>query len=435
MTFRELALSPFASLPHFFCLLLLTLQTALVLSAVRDARSFRRRFWYTVHGLATLFLVYLPILNFRWSTLHSSRSEKLPGFLADYGSLPAVFVILYELLTAAVLAAEYAERIRYRRSHLTADGIKEALDLLPAGIAFGRPDGPTVFRNLCADSLSRSLTGHSLADLSVFRAAAAGMASPASRGGSPLIVPDGPRVWQFSFDSVRAGDEPFIQLTATDITEQAAVAGELQETNRKLRDIRVRLDIYNRHADRIIIAQELLTARMAVHSEVGSVLLESRHYLKDPSSFDEERLLQALKNTNTYLLREYEEVDTARDPLADALDLAEAVGVDVNITGAIPSAPSPRRVLAAAIEECASNTVKHAEGDRLEVNIEDTSSQTVFRLAGNGAPPDGPVREAGGLLALRALTEQEHGTMQITSAPSFLLILRLPKQADPENTG
>ena len=163
--------------------------------------------------------------------------------------------------------------------------------------------------------------------------------------------------------------EPFVEIVATDITEQAAFARELEEKNERLRDMHRRLDLYNRQADRIIIAQELLTARMAVHNEVGNVLLESRHYLKEPASFDEEKLLQALKNTNTYLLREYEEDDTARDALADALEMAEAIGVDVDITGVIPEGDPARKILAAAIGECASNTVKHAGGDSLRVEI------------------------------------------------------------------
>ena len=41
-------------------------------------------------------------------------------------------------------------------------------------------------------------------------------------------------------------------------------------------------------------------------------------------------LLQALRNTNTYLLREYEQDDTARDALADAIDMAETIGVEVS---------------------------------------------------------------------------------------------------------
>jgi hypothetical protein len=188
----------------------------------------------------------------------------------------------------------------------------------------------------------------------------------------------------------------------------------------------MRLDIYNKQADRIIVAQELLTARMTVHSEVGNVLLESRQYLRDPSSFDEEKLLQALKNTNTYLLREYEEDDTARDPLADALETAEVIGVDVTITGMIPAKDPFRLILAAAVSECASNTVKHANGDLLSVIIQYADAGILFILQSNGSAPLGPINETGGLLSLRSLVEKEHGTMVTAISPRFTVRILLP---------
>jgi signal transduction histidine kinase len=166
---------------------------------------------------------------------------------------------------------------------------------------------------------------------------------------------------------------------------------------------------------------------MAVHNEVGNVLLETRHYLQDPASFEEEKLLQALRNTNTYLLREYEEDDTARDPLADALELAEAIGVDVELTGMIPQEDPDRKILAAAISECASNTVKHADGDQLKVVISRTDTEWVCVLQNNGLQPKEAIRESGGLLSLRTLVEKEGGSMQTRILPEYAITIRLPK--------
>jgi signal transduction histidine kinase len=166
---------------------------------------------------------------------------------------------------------------------------------------------------------------------------------------------------------------------------------------------------------------------MTVHSEVGNVLLESRYYLRDPASFDEEKLLKALKYTNTYLLREYEEDDTARDALTDAVETAEAIGVDVVISGPIPAGAPYRPLLAAAIDECASNAVKHANGDQLTVEIQHTDTEITYILHSNGDEPKEPIRESGGLLSLRSLVEKEGGTMRIEATSCFALTIRLPK--------
>ena len=299
------------------------------------------------------------------------------------------------------------------------------MDLLPAGIAFGRPDGTVVFRNLTMNRLSRSLIGRHMDDLSAFEKAVFPEAVNSAERSAQAALPDS-TVWQLTAKETQVDGAPYTQLIATDITEQAAITRELEEKNEKLRDLHRRLDLYNRQADRIIIAQELLSARMAVHSEVGNVLLESRHYLRDPASFDEEKLLQALKYTNAYLLREYEEDDTAGDPLTDAMETAEAIGVDVAISGPIPGEDPYRPLLASAIGECASNTVKHADGDRLTVEIRSEETGVTFTLRSGGAAPRGPIRESGGLRNLRLLVEQQGGTMQTEASPSFTLTIRLP---------
>lgn len=425
MTIHEALFSPARELLMPAVLLLLCLQMILYFASYRDGRSHDLRSLYFLHFLVGFLFLYFPLFDLsRERTILATGTGTLPAPLAVFRGWPVSVMVLYEILTAGILAAAFRDLFRYRRNHPTFDSIKETMDLPPAGIAFGKPDGTVVFSNLAMNRLFRGLTGKRLTDLTAFRDP--GAAAPESVRQAAL--PDGSAIWQITEDPLDVEGEPYVRLTATDITAQAAITAELEKKNKTLRDIHMRLDIYNKQADRIVIAQELLTARMTVHNEVGNVLLESRHYLKDPASFDEETLLQALKNTNTYLLREYEADDSAGDSLAEALETAEAIGVDVSITGVIPQEEPFRPVLAAAVSECATNTVKHADGDRLSVDIRATEAAFTFTLRNNGEQPAEAVRESGGLLSLRSLAEKEGGTMQISVSPAFELTIRLPKK-------
>ncbi len=401
------------------CLLLLTLQMALIFAAFRNERSGRIKALYFLPFAIGFAFFYLPMLAICWDINDPTGEKARPAILTAFGSLPLALMLLLELLLGLALIAALWDMIRYRRNHPSFESVKETMDLLPVGIAFAKPDGTVVFSNLAVNRLSRALTGSAFTDLKAFRGITAG------ENEAQLTLPDA-SVWQLASDTLDVDSRDYVQLTAADITEQAAITRQLEEKNAKLRDIHMRLDIYNKQADRIIIAQELLTARMAVHNEVGNVLLESRHYLQDPDSFDEEKLLQALKSTNTYLLREFEEDDSARDPLSDALETAEAIGVDVAITGMIPAKDPFRGILAAAVSECASNAVKHADGDALSVLIQSTTAELSYVLRSNGAAPALPIRETGGLKSLRTLVEKEKGTMQTAAAPAFTLTIRLP---------
>lgn len=52
------------------------------------------------------------------------------------------------------------------------------------------------------------------------------------------------------------------------------------------------------------------------------------------------------------------------------------------------------------------------------------------RFCNNGAPPKQKIIEGGGLSALRLQVEEAGGSMQILSAPQFVLILLIPEEEE-----
>ena len=418
MTIHEALFSPTRRILMAVCFLLLTGWIALISASFRSGRKPGIRMPHLLFLMSGFLFFYFPMLDIAQVINDPEAKEAVSPVLAALRRLPLAVMILWEAVSFLCLMAAFRGLLRRRKTHPTLESVKETMDLLPVGVAFGRADGTVAFSNLAMNALSRAVTGKELSDLNVFRKAV----SPREEG--RLALPDS--VWRVHVRTADADGETFTQMTAAEFTAEAAFTRELEEKNKKLRDIRARLFLNSRQADRNVAAQELLTARIAVHSEVGSVLLESRHYLNDPSSYDEEKLLQALKNTNAYLLRDWEMDDTVRDPLSAALEKAEAMGVDVSIRGVIPAEEPCRRILSAAVGECASNAVKHAGGNRLDAELRSTGTENILILRTNGKPPRGTVRESGGLLSLRALVEKENGTMTVSPSPEFTLTVILP---------
>ena len=344
---------------------------------------------------------------------------------AAFCSLPVSLPILLELLLAGDLLWQHRMLRRYQEDNPTPWSVKETVDLLPAGIAFAEENGNVVFANLAMNELSRALTGKVLTDLTPLWEKA-GAAGEKEAGTLRAAYPDGTRVWQLFPARVTVNGNTYIQITATDITLQAGINEELQGKNKKLREINRRLEIYNRQAEQIIISQELLNARMQVHNETGHILLASRSYMDHPDTVDEAALLRSLKLANAYLLREFEEDDTQREALTEAMEMAGAIGVAVKLRGMIPEGGTPRTILAAAIGECATNIRKHADGDMLLVETEETDGGIIFTLTGSGEPAERPIAESGGLASLRTLAENSGGAMTVSGSPVFTLSIRLP---------
>lgn len=345
-----------------------------------------------------------------------------PRVTTAFCSLPVALILIVEVITVIYLVLGTLHRIHLRKKSLTRSSIKEALDQLPAGVAFAEMSGNVVFANLSMNDISESRFGKDIMDIAGFE--------------HNTIYSDGTKIWQFTQEHITWRGKPYIQLTANDITEEARINEELKDKNKKLKEIKSRLEIYNRRAEQITISRELLNARRQVHSETGHILLASRHYMEHPESIDEDNFLSTLKQTNMHLLKEYEEDDTEVDQLADAVEMAKAIAVKVKINGMIPETGELRDILASAINECATNTQKHADGDTLTVTTEEKEDTIIFVLTGNGQPPEkdtvgsgsvheNTIRETGGLASLRTLVENAGGTMEIKAEEDFTVIIKM----------
>ena len=341
-----------------------------------------------------------------------------PWITEKFCSLPVIVLILIEILSIVYIICGFMVLSRFRDSNIIPGSVKETIDLLLAGVAFADEDGKVVLSNITMNEIAFRHTGKVFTDITPFWENASEK--------QHSVYHDGEKVWQLTREKITENGKNYLQLTATDITVEAGINEELKGKNEKLKEINRRLEIFNRNAEKLIISQELLNARMQIHNETGHILLASRHYMDHPTSIDEKALLQTLKLTNAHLLKEYEEDDTERDPLTEAVEMAGSIGVKVSLNGFIPEGGEQRTILAAAINECATNTKKHADGDLLKVTSEDKENSVIFSLAGNGKVTEKQVTESGGLASLRTLVEKTGGNMSIISSGEFKLVIELP---------
>ena len=128
---------------------------------------------------------------------------------------------------------------------------------------------------------------------------------------------------------------------------------------------------------------------------------------------------------NQFLLGEAKEPYKGdEDALARSVSMAKSIGVRVEFNGAEPKREDIRNILSQAITECAANTIKHAEGDLVTVDIKEDGSSTVITITNNGKPPKGAITESGGLLSLRRNVEAIGGAMETGAESGFILKLR-----------
>ena len=414
---------------YVLCLASLALvlgQLSVLIRAFRQERG-RRALIPAALILLLGFGICVILMDCAQSRVYSAADrERVAAFQWALFALPWAGYAAAEALSAFLLLRQIREERRYRKSHLTLNAIRQSVDLLPEGLSVSEDDGTVLLSNLRMNELCRMLTGGSLADAGKLRHRVREIGE--EQNGQYLVWTEDGGTWLFTEKPFAAEGRQVSQLTAADVTETVRVIEELRKKNDHLLDLQRRMRAVSELSADMFTAQEEAAARAALHNQLGQVLLMGRHCLEHPENADEDVVYMTTRQMNAFLLGEAEVPEGEKDDvLRQALYLAGSIGVTVGLKGPIRDDRTQQKLLSLAIRECAANTVKHAEGSRLEVKVREEGNRTVITLTNNGRPPKGEVEESGGLLTLRHRVEDAGGSMQIQSLPVFRLTMVLPK--------
>ena len=209
---------------------------------------------------------------------------------------------------------------RYRGSHLTPDAIRETVDLLPEGLCISAPDGTILLSNLQMNAICRTMTGSVLSDAARFRQAIETNAEKQNE--ETLIRTSEGKTWRFSQEQLTEEESQYDLMTATEVTAQYKIIEELREKNERLKDIQQRMKAVSDLSGDMFVAQEEMDARVALHNQLGQVLLMGRHYLNHPENTDVNRIYLATSQMNSFLLGE---VQRPGEETEDEMELALSI--------------------------------------------------------------------------------------------------------------
>lgn len=356
--------------------------------------------------------------------------DDTPTFLGGiFGALPGAAVVFLLLLLIGVEAVLLVKLKHRRENMLTPTATKESLDALPDGICFFAPNGQPLLINTRMHRICGELFHMELQNGEVFWQRLKNGEGNARflRTGATVFLRTGEgRVWDFRCRKLTVNRTEVRELIACDVTTSYRLNRELDERNRSLRRVNERLRRYSREVERSTMENEILTAKIQVHDNIGRSLLMLRAYLAQPrQERRRDELLLLWRHTVAVLKNEAvpEKPGSDWELLRKA---AQSVDVEIVRDGELPENERQRAVVIPAVHECLTNTVKHAGGDRLYLTLRNKGNVLIAELTNSGAKPRGPIQETGGLLDLRRAVEKAGGKMTTEAAPRFLLRVELP---------
>ena len=309
--------------------------------------------------------------------------------------------------------------------------IKESFDNLPMALGFFNSRGIACLVNRRMLLVSTQLLGSSVQTLSELERV---LESPpdtvAQLGTQPPTYrfPDG-SILRFTREVIQdAEDSQYTQVTASDVTELVRQQYALAAENQRLEDANKRLRQLMERMPEIVREEEILTMKMRVHDDIGHSILAARRALLQETDLSTIQENAAIWEKSISLLHRANGMPEPDDVLDYAISRGKALGVQVILEGALPTAVQNRKLLALAMSECVTNCVRHAGGTELYVRLRCAGNTLTVTITNNGAIPGETIREGGGLSALRRKISAAGGHMTVYSRPRFALVVTLPGQ-------
>ena len=370
--------------------------------------------------VAAMLLLYASVI----------RAERAPAYVPAislwFEQQSVVFSLLVWLAIAAFFGMVIAEETNRRRKAVTPSSIKESLDRLETGLCFSRPNGLVLLTNHRMNQLSHALFGKALQNAELFWQALVCQepvtgAVRITAGERPEFRLPDDTIWTFHREEL----DGVIQIAAADTTRQHRLVDELRLKHSELEEMNARIRTYGDKVDEYVIARERLETRVNLHGFLGQALLMTRHYLQYETG-DANRIIDIWQR-NIDVLRLEAEPQQETDSLASLRNAAQAIGMQVHVSGHLPENAQHRKLIAAIGAETLTNAVRHAGAKQLWIDVEETDAAHIIRYTNDGSTPSGPIAEGGGLSTARRKIEAAGGRMLIDAAPRFALIIIFEK--------
>lgn len=429
MTYVELA-PIYKMFLQTLLLLLLTMQIYLLMDFLFATKRIKESVIQIVGIIMNVGFLIILISDYMYITMNRQPTNIIFHVI----NLPLWIICLFIVIITGISIGSIGYQKRIRNSIITINAIKEGTDDIPMGICYARKTGLPLLINRKMYHLSLDITGHVLQNAKHFWEMVVNGELPegfqrVKEGEEPVLLFPNGMAWTFTKEYVNLKNEEIVQVFAIDTTDLYKLSLELEEKNFSLREMNLRLQEHSENVTELMREEEILATKVKIHADMGSALMATRYYLNNPKGKSQVKELIKTWNYNISLLYNEATTEMKEDVFAHLNTAAQAVGVAINVEGRIPKNNiKVERLIVAAARECLTNTVRHGDGNLVNIRICEEHRYYHIEYTNNGSVPQDNVKEGGGLLGLRKRVEDIGGEMKIISNPQFMLILNIPKE-------
>lgn len=333
------------------------------------------------------------------------------------GSLPHLWWLLWHILMTVLAVLLTGNRLQWEKKHINPNSIQIAMDSMPFGICCYTDNGHVVFANAVMDELCMEITGQAL--MNGFELSNAVHESNITLNGI---------TWHFTHDRIAYHGVNLFEIIASDVTSEYTATEKLICGNEELKRMNAEMRKYNQNIDDTIRSREVLTAKMTIHDEMNKVMLAG---IAAAESKETEKLNDVLNLWNRNMLVFFKNSgEFSRHSREEITALAELLGIKLSWSGCNEGslAPEAADVVYKAAREAISNAAKHAHAKQIDITFSETDADITVLLSNDGMRHEGDTVFGGGLRNLEEVAGRIGGSLSVTDAGRYTLVLTLPKK-------
>lgn len=321
--------------------------------------------------------------------------------------------------TITMLALDHRDGLRT----VSSLSISDALRVLPTGVLFVDERGNAVFGN---DTMGTLLLKLGIASVLTDVSDLLALVPATWRKGAAVLVtlPDEESYLLERGDVSFLGRQRTLYL-ATEVTELIDVERDLEQANDELRATQAQLIEALGNVRQLAENEALLHMQVRVHDVVGQRLSIMHRALEDGNVSD--ATIAELIPVITSAVQDLSDTSgEAGDDLAGIVHAFALAGTDIRIEGSLPGNPAIAQVFTQVVREAATNAVRHAHAERVDVSLADEGTMTTLVVANDVSTPIEGLDEGTGVPGMRHAVESLGGTFEVSTDERFTIRASVP---------
>ena len=212
------------------------------------------------------------------------------------------------------------------------------------------------------------------------------------------------------------------ELIALDVTELVNKNNILAEDNKKISEMNKELAAYNEETLEVVRHKEILSAKVNIHNEMNSLVLQSSYLLNNYDKKEAEKLLSKWEN-NALLLSKEAETSSKADFINDLTILSDAIGVSIDCDdySLVEKNEKTTALFVEVTKESLLNIAKHTKCKKLTIKITKEKGKIVMTFSNENVHDSKDIIKGGGLTNIEKRVNELNGKMSIINNGQFIL--------------